>query len=145
MTKRSISRALRRQLVAEARGRCAYCRTATTISGARLVVDHIVPEAAGGPTEFENLCLACHSCNEFKGAQVESEDPDSGEIVALYHPRRQRWRDHFRWSADGAELVGITPVGRATALALKMNHPLIVDARHLWVAVGWHPPPEALG
>jgi len=30
-------------------------------------------------------------------------------------------------------------------LALKMNNPLIVNARHLWVAVGWHPPPEALG
>lgn len=87
MTKRSISRALRRQLLAEARGRCAYCRTATTISGARLVVDHIIPEAAGGPTEFENLCLACHSCNEFKGAQVESTDPESGEFVPLYHPR----------------------------------------------------------
>jgi hypothetical protein len=89
--------------------------------------------------------LACHSCNEFKGAQVESTDPESGEFVPLYHPRQQRWRDHFRWSADGAEIVGITPVGRATLLALKMNNPLIVNARHLWVAVGWHPPPEALG
>jgi hypothetical protein len=128
--------------LAEARGRCVYCRTPTSISGARLVVDHIVPEAAGGQTEIENLCLACHACNEFKGAQVTAEDPVSGKVVRLYHPRRQCWSEHFRWSLDGTEVVGITPTGRVTSLALKMNNPLIVAARRLWVAVGWHPPPE---
>lgn len=142
MTKRPIPAALRRRLLVEARGRCAYCRTPTAISGARLVVDHIVPEAAGGPTKFENLCLACHSCNEFKGAQVASRDPVSRKLVPLFHPRRQRWSDHFRWSRDGSGIVGLTPVGRATSLALNMNHPLIVEARRLWAAVGWHPPKE---
>lgn len=144
MSKRSIGRSLRRRLSADARGRCAYCRTPTSLTGARLVVDHIIPEAEGGPTEFENLCLACHSCNEFKGTQVKSEDPVTGNVVALYHPRRQRWSDHFRWSVNGTEVVGITPTGRATSLALKMNNPLIVPARRLWVAVGWHPPPDHL-
>ena len=42
MTKRSIPRALRRRLLVDARGRCAYCRTLTSITGARLVIDHIV-------------------------------------------------------------------------------------------------------
>jgi hypothetical protein len=107
-------------------------------------VDHIVPEAAGGQTEFDNLCLSCHSCNEFKGAQVASEDPVTGDSVALYHPRHQNWSDNFRWSPDGTEVVGITPIGRATLLALKMNHPVIIEARRLWVAVGWHPPAEDL-
>ena len=144
MTKRSIPRAFRRRLLAEARGRCAYCRTPISISGARLVVDHIVPEAAGGQTEIENLCLACHSCNEFKGARVASEDSVTRKVVALFHPRRQRWSEHFRWSLDGTEVVGITPIGRATSIALKMNNPLIVEARRLWVAVGWHPPKEEL-
>jgi hypothetical protein len=68
MTGRSIPTALRRQLTAEARGRCAYC--------------------------------------------------------------------------DGSKIVGLTPVGRATAIALNLNHPLIVEARRLWSAVGWHPPKE---
>ena len=81
---------------------------------------------------------------EFKGAQVASEDPVTGKAVALYHPRRQRWSEHFRWSLDGTEVVGITPIGRATSLALKMNNPLVVEARRLWVAVGWHPPGEDL-
>ena len=142
MTGRSIPAALRRQLAAEAQGRCAYCRTPTSISGARLVVDHIVPEALGGQTILENLCFACHSCNEFKGVQVTARDPLSRRRVALFHPRRHLWSDHFRWSRDGSRIVGLTPIGRATVITLNVNHPLIVEARRLWSAVGWHPPKD---
>ena len=59
MTRRRIPRALRQRLVAESRNRCAYCHTLTAITGARLVIDHIIPEAAGGQTVRENLCMAC--------------------------------------------------------------------------------------
>ena len=75
MTRTRISRSLRQRVVAEFCDQCAYCHTLTSITGARLVIDHIVPEVAGGQTVRENLCLACHSCNEFKGAQVEAQDP----------------------------------------------------------------------
>ena len=142
MTKACVSRELRRRLVAEARGRCAYCHTLTAVTGARLVVGHIIPEAAGGRTVLDNLCLACHSYNEFKGTQLRAYDPLTGKHVRVFHPRQDRWRDHFRWSPDGSELAGITPTDRARLLALKMNHPLLVEARRLWVAVGWHPPQE---
>ncbi|MCY2987927.1 MAG: HNH endonuclease signature motif containing protein [Planctomycetota bacterium] len=144
MTRRSIPRELRRQLLAEAGGRCAYCRTPTSISGARLVVDHIVPEAAGGQTKLDNLCLPCHSCNEFKGAEIAGQDPVTREVLPLFHPRSQRWSDHFFWSPDGTEIIGTTAIGRATSRTLKMNNPLIVQARRLWVAVGAHPPEEDL-
>jgi hypothetical protein len=144
MTKTSIPASLRRRVLADARQQCAYCHSLTAITGAKPVIDHIVPEAAGGPAEFENLCLACHACNEFKRAQIESQDPVTGEVVPLFHPRRQRWNDHFRWSLDGTEIVGITPIGRAVVEALNMNHTLIVEARRRWVAVGWHPPDEDL-
>ena len=73
-----VPRSLRRRLVVEWGGQCAYCHTLTAITGARPVVDHIIPEAIGGRTVWDNLCVACHSCNEFKGAQVEAEDPKSG-------------------------------------------------------------------
>jgi len=33
---------------------------------------------------------------------------------------------------------------RATVTALNLNHPLIVESRRRWVAVGWHPPSEDL-
>lgn len=108
MTKTRIPRSLRQRVVAEFRNRCAYCHTLTSVTGARLVIDHIIPEAAGGQTAWENLCLACHSCNEFKGAQVKAQDPLTGERVPLFHPRRQQWREHFCWSEDGSEIIGLT-------------------------------------
>jgi HNH endonuclease len=140
MTRRRIPRSLRQRVVAESRNRCAYCHTLTAITGARLVIDHILPEAAGGQAVWENLCVACHSCNEFKGAQVEAQDPLTDERMPLFHPHQQRWREHFCWSEDGSKIVGLTPTGRATVAALNMNHPLIVEARHRWARVGWHPP-----
>jgi hypothetical protein len=106
------------------------------------VIDHIIPEAAGGQTVWENLCVACHSCNEFKGTQVEAQDPLTDERVPLFNPRRQQWSEHFRWSEDGSEIIGLTSVGRATVAALNMNHHHIVEARRRWARVGWHPPQE---
>jgi hypothetical protein len=60
----------------------------------------------------------------------------------LFNPRRQLWREHFVWSGDGTQIIGLTACGRATVLALKMNNDDIVAARRLWVSVGWHPPAE---
>lgn len=140
MTRAYIPRSLRQRLVVEFRGQCAYCHTSTAITGARLVIDHIIPESTGGQTAWENLCLACHSCNEFKGAKVESEDPFTGETVPLFHPRTQRWNEHFCWGEDGSKVIGRTPVGRATVAALNMNNLEIVESRRRWALVGWHPP-----
>jgi hypothetical protein len=140
MAKARIPTPLRRRVVAEAAGRCAYCHTLTAITGARFVIDHIIPEARSGPTAWENLCLICHSCNEFKGSRREGKDPRTGRRAPLFHPRRQVWRRHFRWSDDGVTISGLTAVGRATIAALQMNHPAIVEARRRWTSVGWHPP-----
>lgn len=142
MTTRRISRSLRQRVVAQSRSQCAYCHTLIAVTGARPVLDHIIPAAAGGQTAWENLCVACHACNEFKGALVEVQDPLTGEYVSLFHPRRQQWNAHFCWSEEGSEIIGLTPLGRATVVALHMNHPIIVEARRRWVRVGWHPPPE---
>ena len=144
MTKAYIPQSLRQRVVAEFHNRCAYCHTLTAITGARLVIDHIVPEAAGGQTVLENLCLACHACNEFKGAQIEIQDTLTGERVPLFHPRQQRWRKHFCWSQDGSKIIGLTSIGRATVVALNMNHADIVEARRRWTRVGWHPPQKDL-
>jgi hypothetical protein len=118
--------------VAEFHSQCAYCHTPTAITGARLVIDHIIPEAASGQTVLENLCLACHSCNEFKGAQIEAQDSLTGERVPLFHPRQQQWRQRFCWSEDGSEITGLTPLGWASVAALNMNHPAVVQARRRW-------------
>jgi hypothetical protein len=50
------------------------------------------------------------------------------------------WEEHFTWSEDGTELVALTPAGRATIAALKMNRPQLIRVRRMWVKVGEHPP-----
>ena len=137
-----IPAALRRQLVAADDHRCAYCHTSQANSGHPMVIDHILPRSKGGPTEFDNLCFACHRCNLFKHATTEREDPLTGEITSLFHPRRQKWSDHFAWDNEGIRLVGLTASGRVTVIALNMNNDVILHARRNWMRAGWHPPEE---
>ncbi len=130
-----------RQLLLEADDhRCAYCQTGEFNSGYPTVVDHIIPLSKGGPTSFENLCFACHRCNQFKGAITEMEDLLTGEIVPLFHPRQQRWKEHFAWDAASIRILGLTAIGRVTVIALRLNNEVIVNARQNWVSAGWHPP-----
>lgn len=130
---------LRQQLLAVGDHRCAYCQTAQSNSGYPMVTDHIIPRKKGGSTEFDNLCFACHRCNEFKGATMVMEDPLTNEISPLYHPRRQQWVDHFAWDAAAIQIVGLTAIGRVTVIALKLNNDVIVNARQNWVNAGLHP------
>lgn len=106
------------------------------------VVDHIIPTAEGGGNERENLAAACYRCNEFKGVRTHAADPLTGELVPLFHPRQQRWSDHFVWANGGTLVVGQTPTGRATVIALRLNNELLVEARVLWISWEWHPPRE---
>lgn len=119
---------------------CVYCQTSVGNTGQLLTIDHVTPQSAGGETEFKNLCLACRRCNEFKGSTITAKDPLTGTEAPLFHPRRDRWSEHFTWDATGTRLVGLTTVGRATILALAMNDETIVGARRRWVSAGWHPP-----
>jgi len=142
MTSSYVPAPVRRKLRAESDRRCAYFRSSEAVTGMPLEVEHIRPRARGGQTTLKNLCLACHRCNEYKGERLEAPDPATGEIVPLFNPRIQIWHEHFRWSRDGIEIMGLTASGRATVQALRLNNDDIVVARHLWVAVGLHPPPE---
>lgn len=103
-------------------------------------VEHIVPLAAGGSSEENNLWLACPLCNGHKGIQTHAIDPASGEEVRLFNPRWQVWREHFAWSADGILILGTTACGHATIAALQLNNAYLVSARRRWVSAGWHPP-----
>lgn len=140
MSKSYIPVDLRRQVAEEGRYRCGYCLTAQRIIGRPMVIDHLIPESQGGPTARENLWIACRRCNEFKGSQTQAVDPHTKKSVPLFNPRQQSWWVHFAWSGDGAEIIGLTAVGRATIGALRLNNPEIVAARSLWVQAGWHPP-----
>jgi 5-methylcytosine-specific restriction endonuclease McrA len=83
-------------------------------------IDHIIPRKHGGRTTADNLALSCFYCNSYKGPNLSGIDPMAEQIVTLFHPKRDRWEDHFQWL--GPLLRGLTPVGRATITVLNINH-----------------------
>jgi hypothetical protein len=120
-----------------ARNCCEYCQTSRDTIGQAMHVEHIDPR--GGDTP-ENLCLACPSCNLSKATAIAARDPLTGATVPLFHPRTQRWQDHFRWIENARRVQGVTPIGRATVERLRMNQDRLVVARALWVKANCHPP-----
>jgi len=97
-------------------------------------IDHITPRTRQGRTELDNLAVACPHCNARKWIHTQSVDPVTAEEVELFHPRHDRWEDHFRWSAaDATILEGISAKGRATIGRLEMNDPNLIDIRRLLV------------
>lgn len=132
-----VPAALRRLIVARAGNRCEYCKLSQQGQAATFHVDHIVPVAGGGATTADNLALACVACSLHKAARLVAADPETGEDVPIYHPRQQLWREHFRW--DDVQVVGNTPVGRATVTALKMNRALMLAIREEERLIGRHP------
>jgi hypothetical protein len=109
------------------------------VSGYRFHLEHIIPRAHGGSDGLHNRALACATCNLAKGDRTAGIDPRTGAAVGLFNPRTQDWEDHFRWANDRRTLVGRTPTGRATIVALDMNSDLHREARRLWFETGWLP------
>jgi hypothetical protein len=96
-----------------------------------MTFDHIQPRSKGGATSFENVCLACRTCNEYKSDLTEA-DPLTSELASLFNPRTQQWSEHFAWSLDATKVQGVTAIGQATVAALRMNNPVVVAARYRW-------------
>jgi hypothetical protein len=101
-------------------------------------VDHIIAQQHGGPTTLENLALSCLHCNTHKGPNLARVDPETGQIVRLFHPRQDSWEEHFAW--DAHILVGLTPIGRATIRCLAINHPDCRAVRAALLQEGEFPP-----
>jgi len=138
-----ISAALRRLVLQRAGGYCEYCGVSQEGQEATFHIDHVIPRTAHGETVAENLALACVSCSLHKSARQIAIDPQSGDEVALYNPRRDIWHEHFRW--EGVHVVGLTSTGRVTVDALHMNRPLILAIRQEAAALGRHPPRQGFG
>lgn len=134
-----MNEALERRVRERAGARCEYCGLPESISRAAHAIDHIIARQHRGPTTLDNLALACIRCNLNKGPNIASLDPMDGGFTRLYHPRRDRWSDHF--AVQGALLVGLTPIGRATVSVLAMNEPLRFAARQALIDEGAFRPP----
>ena len=119
------TRALVRQRAAH---RCEYCHLHQDDSPlAALHIEHVRPRKHGGTDHESNLCLACIDCNLHKGSNLTGIDPLTGAVTELFHPRREKWEEHFAWT--GLQLVGQTAIGRTTIQVLNMNSEDQLDLR----------------
>jgi hypothetical protein len=112
---------LEEQVRHRADDRCEYCRMHQSLQGASFHLEHIIPCSRGGTSDLDNLAWACPGCNLRKSDRVDSVDPESGTSVFLFHPRLHAWHEHFSWR--GFQIIGSTPIGRATIAVLDLNHP----------------------
>lgn len=135
-------------VAARAAHRCEYCRAPEIIFSLRFEVDHVRPLHRGGLDVFGNLALSCRSCNLWKAALVDYQDPETGAVAPLFNPRTDDWFSHFTVSVRGdtvdqrildLAIYGVTPVGRATIAALHMNSSAQLNARRWWAAIGLFP------
>jgi hypothetical protein len=139
MSKTYIPALLRRQVIDRAHNCCEYCLQPELFAFSAHEIDHIIAEKHGGQTVIENLALACKRCNTYKGSDIASVDPETQITTPLYHPRRDRWSDHFQLQNN--ELIPLTATARTTIWLLQLNSLNRLQERSVWLASGlvWVP------
>lgn len=142
MTRRKIREPLRQLIRDRASCCCEYCISQEAFSPDPFSNEHIIPIEAGGASVADNLALACQGCNNIKHIKLSALDPLTLREVPLFHPRQDVWHEHFAWNRDFTELIGLTPMGRATIAELRLNREHVVNLRRVLAAVGKHPPPH---
>jgi hypothetical protein len=112
-----------------ARNCCEYCLLPQDGCSLKHHIEHIIPRQHGGSDDPGNLALACHRCNLRKGTNLTGIDPVTRDVVPLFHPRLNRWLDHFR--LRGPVIEGVTAVGRTTVKLLSVNDARRIERREL--------------
>lgn len=140
MPRPRITSQQRRLVTERGQGYCEYCLIPADFATESFSVEHIIPLAEGGDNTLSNLALACQGCNGHKYTKMVAPDPLDGISVTLYHPRMHLWHEHFSWSKDYTQIIGLTPTGRATIEALKMNRQNLLNLRRALYMLGEHPP-----
>jgi hypothetical protein len=132
--------ALRQLVTDRAGGRCEYCRLPQSAKPwVPFHIEHILARQHGGRDVSSNLALACDRCNAYKGPNIASVDVETSTSVPLFNSRTDVWHEHFALlSAEEPEIIGLTPVGRATAQLLQMNANRRVRLRRTLIRRGFH-------
>jgi hypothetical protein len=121
-------------------GLCEYCKSPANISSQPFVIEHIIAKSRGGSSMLSNLALACQGCNNHKYNKLIGFDVISKLEVDLFHPRFDIWSEHFCWSDDTSQIIGITATGRVTVEELRLNRIELLNLRQLLFGAGKHPP-----
>jgi 5-methylcytosine-specific restriction endonuclease McrA len=122
-----INEATRQTVRERANYLCEYCHSPECLSANRFTVDYLTPKSLSGSDDLNNLALACRRCNERRYNFVAGIDPETKEIVPIFNPRQQSWKEHFVWTDNGVMIEGITAVGRATCIRLDLNTVPLLD------------------
>lgn len=135
-----VKQSLHDQVWQRANGRCEYCRMPQEFDPLPFQIDHIIAQQHRGQTTLENLALSCLACNNHKGPNVAGVDPEQrgSEVVRLFHPRQDRWDNHFEW--NGPILRGKTAIGRVTEYVLAVNLSYRIALRQALIEEGVFPP-----
>ena len=139
---RYVPAALRRLVADRAERVCEYCLIHEDDTFLGCEIEHVVSEKHGGAAMEENLAYACVFCNRFKGTDLGSVVPATGQLVRFFNPRTDRWSDHFQ--LNGGQIVALTEIGQVTARVLEINHPDRLLEREQLRVVGRYPCPEAI-
>ncbi len=120
--------------------RCEYCQSQDKYSPVFFTIDHIIPISEGGSNDLENLAYACPLCNRLKWQKTTALDSVTNFSTLLFNPRTQVWQDHFKWSDDFFQIIGLSATGRATVSALLLNREKLIRYRREMFDIGQHPP-----
>ncbi|MBK9015406.1 MAG: HNH endonuclease [Saprospiraceae bacterium] len=140
MSRRKIPDDIKAQLAVLSNHRCEYCLSPEAFSTQAFEIDHILAMSLGGDTVLQNLAYCCRGCNSHKFNKFKALDELTGMVVPIFNPREQTWKEHFAWDADPLYVIGLTPCGRATIDALKLNRPKLIELRELLLDIHRHPP-----
>ena len=131
MSKTYIPTNLRQIVLERAQGCCEYCLIPEMLVLATHQIDHVIAEKHDGATVLENLALSCSLCNQAKGSDIASIDPESGDTVRLYHPRKDDWADHFLFEVESGMIRPLTAIGRVTVKLLRVNRAEYLPVRKI--------------
>lgn len=139
-TRRRIAQQIQDQIRERADGLCEYCHAVEKWQYVLFTIDHVVSIAQGGTDDYSNLALACFHCNRHKSNHEVAIDPVTESPQNIFNPREEKWAQHFVWSMTSAEIIGLTPTGRATIYLLRLNRPRIQTIRLADALIDRHPP-----
>lgn len=94
-------------------------------------IEHVIARQHVVNDSLDNLALACDRCNAYKGPNLSSIDPETMAIVELFHPRIDRWTEHFE--LINGVVHGLSAKGRATIKLLNMNAARRVQLRQEFI------------
>jgi len=108
--KRSVVKLTRKNIMLRDKYTCQYCNDKH--APAKLNIDHVIPRAAGGKSEWENLVTSCVKCNSKKDCKTPKQAgmtlrkmPKKPDFFVFTLHRKysqvpESWLDYCYWNVE---------------------------------------------